>query len=1162
MDRIKRSIVLVLIIMMLSVPVMNSYATETSVHNTNKYKIPVTVTSLTKDINGKVEQYFSPGDHMIIEYTITPQDIPLVAINNNKPIDIALVVDTSGSMNDSSGSFDNWLAENAKYYYEFDDFLCDNAKPVNNEFDNWLKIHTNKLSYNDWFKKCKKLSFQDWLNLSFTEETFDEWIIAENIEYLNKFWQYYGKYVREIKSSYNDVDYMCLICGEVFENLYSNYYYSNVQDHYYYNYRNKYNYPSTDITSWLSYNDLKSLWNSKSFDEKIYITDSGERKTTAEIRSIYDELQPYSYNSIVIDELNLNNYFEKNHINDYIYNGKVYTENELCRYWTLNYANKFMFNSRQYSKSELMNIWKYKKYYYKGQLFNRSELKTIWNNNFTTKIQMAKSALKEFVNVMKEADNANDIDVSIITFENCATNYMAFTNVKDSSINSCIEGISANGGTNGGDGLRMAYHKFIENNKSNIDKDLYIIYMADGQNYAWTQDNNQYYYGNYDGYINKDSNTRYYAYDNNRYIYWMYNESSSYGPNYAYNVAKLINNSDSNIKTYVVGVGDGVSKRQSDENKNICANANFGKYNDNSADIGDLYFPVDDTSKLESLYNEIANKIIENILVEDIKFEVPFNSPIKYKSVDKSSLNIVGVKVNGENYDVLSVIDNKLTGKLPEFVYTIDEKKNVYKADSMVVSIEIVIPDDFEGILETLDTDLIYTALKERQNADIPTVHVEVINGIKPFKVDSELHMRSDGTAQLNYTPVESSSGTTDYVEVLSRKVGLKSSYSNVDYIVPLAEVLNGVNTINLTKDQLKDFVDNTIYIEAIKSVKIIGDNGAEERTLKGISEVTILSNGNVVYNKDNYTSSIEREVGIKFSSPNNNLNNIVYKSDVSVLDTNVPVYSDGQFVSNMILKSGNNNMTVIANNSFGNKTIYEFNVNVNCKLPVIESKVFKTNNITVRYTDSSNDMKKTIVRIYDGNGNLKKSVDAIRDKNDSKKFTVDFNSNIVTASDIIEIDGLDIVRNGIVKEFKFASLIDHGLYKKSTNEFFTGIPNVVNGCRYTYGVKFVYNGQDKMILSSEVENLKITGFGAIIKELDTNNVLTESSNKFKMIRGESCVKIDKLNLVNGKEYLLLFDIVFSSDEAVNNPEIELELELGTESDVKSVVLKELPQVE
>ncbi len=118
------------------------------------------------------------------------------------------------------------------------------------------------------------------------------------------------------------------------------------------------------------------------------------------------------------------------------------------------------------------------------------EDKTRYNNKKMSRISAVKKILRNFVSKLSTGSN---IKISIVDFNSKANvvqfNSKVFADLDDSQqitkINDVVNSLSADGGTNTGDGLRLAYYNLL--NSGNDDAEKYIILLTDGEPTFYTK---------------------------------------------------------------------------------------------------------------------------------------------------------------------------------------------------------------------------------------------------------------------------------------------------------------------------------------------------------------------------------------------------------------------------------------------------------------------------------------------------------------------------------------------------------------------------------------------------------------------------------------------------------------------------------------------------
>lgn len=115
---------------------------------------------------------------------------------------------------------------------------------------------------------------------------------------------------------------------------------------------------------------------------------------------------------------------------------------------------------------------------------------TRYNNQYISRIKAVKNILKNFISKLS---TGNNIKISIVDFNSKAKvvqiDSQIYANLNDNQqiakINTVIDSLNADGGTNTGDGLRLAYYNLL--NSGNNDAEKYIILLTDGEPTFYTK---------------------------------------------------------------------------------------------------------------------------------------------------------------------------------------------------------------------------------------------------------------------------------------------------------------------------------------------------------------------------------------------------------------------------------------------------------------------------------------------------------------------------------------------------------------------------------------------------------------------------------------------------------------------------------------------------
>lgn len=1168
--------------------------------------IPVQISVKTLNDEGVEENYFAPGENITFRYEITPQDIDANLLPNSKAVDIVLVCDSSGSMNESSGlTKDAWVSSNY-IYYDWDDFdlwlSYNNVPRTDGDFETWLYENTvlqDESQYSNWKQNnTLAVSFYRWRvdfvdeesdtewenRLNLKQESFGEWknnpynnIVKDGNRYIYNGRRYSNNYLRYIWRWYFEDTYFYL--DEENNGLYSGYYEEYELNSLKANVPKKYVYENDYYTL----SELENIYN-ENFSSYLLLT---------------KEDDDFSNDEIVSPEL-ARTYWENNIRNKYFYENKYYSNLEMQSYYNSEINNNFIYRGIEYTYDQLKNIYdnlaRYRYYdknlngdYTQSSSYKMQwEIDNLWNNlPERTRIGAARKALATFVDRMYESDMKNKISIALVDYDSFARvkNDKAIVMNSVDSLKNNINDLLASGGTNSGDGLRLASIMLDDDTK-----DKYIIFMTDGQatgwtyndNYSWNTYKNSHYLYDYNSRYYNDSVDNYYYQGNmintmdvsentlkytrdysfNDYKVRISSSYASYANHYLQTVGQnLIANN--NITTYVVGVGDGNNELQKSQNESLARNANYGS---NSGDISNLYYAVNDASKLESLYDSIAKDIISNIPIDNIKIELPF---ISSKSMTMSQnisdeVIVTSIKVNGEEVinnnlhdDIyFDLSDNKMTGKLPEFSYNLNEETGMFEAESMILELKVKLPNGMDngdfGVSSNgiLTYDVTYGEEVDSQNSLPSSMMVSVLKGLKPVGITSTYNIVRneyngditssvlDITPKAEYNGLEIVYGENDEYKIDVKEYKENQKYSTETFSVDLAnyhiDILDKGSTFKVRTYNRVFLADEGIYVNRI-----------------GEEEIALLNMNMPMYVGENSSSDTIRKINLSFSGPDN-ISDIKYGLSQPTVEFN-PVVTDNnyQYPNDLLLNKGINSLIFEAVNRYGNRTVVQTNSFIHARRPRIEPESLSDNTATfniytydgadlaynsVIFRDADNNETILPVTITGSNGEYLLEADiasvSFVENTVLKVIVKDNYSNVGilgeqndedNGSDEDEEDDEDIEDE--VNPGSFLSLIQIGLYDTAHNKFFDDIyarnNNVVIGIRYTYGIKFVYGDQEN--ISIDFDNVNLDAINA--KILNTSADLNISDDYGNIIVGDL-----QDDLTIGEEYILLVDLTFNSN--------------------------------
>ncbi len=805
-----------------------------------------------------------------------------------------------------------------------------------------------------------------------------------------------------------------------------------------------------------------------------------------------------------------------------------------------------------------------------------------------SRLENSKEAMKSFIDKMSKAKNADLISVSIVTFDYSAETVMEFKNVsKDyDDIIEIINSITAEGSTNGGDGLRIAYKNLSTNRP--IEAEKYVLYLADGENnvltyinqietkYVYRHGNRYTYLDKYYGdslkdfeynsfdfmygykYVHKTDNSvlytglKYYGknlinhkYDKKKnydgYAYYLGKEQyiSNYNSNglhitdqfynygslgslnpldYAKTVANLLL-SQNDVTTYVIGVGDNKNIDQKYQNTEICKSAN------NTNFIKDYYSAVDDTEKLDELYNSIGDKILETVLVKDVQLKIDFPVDIQYKGTEKNLLNILDITIdNASVIDTSKIIvnDNSIFISIDDFEYTYNPIDKAYKANPINLNVKMNIPENCPvGKVDMFSTNLSYKALGLNLNITAPEISFNIVEGIKPVSISSSLEIFKDGSARLSIIPSEKLSTlniktTADTTDIFKQYINLEKDN---EYI------------LELTSEQLNAFLEGKIYLETINKV--------DGKDIIGLDEVSIIKFSEIINEKINSVSDTHRLSLLQILGEQNlsDFNFIVNGKNV---DNIAPIYLNGIHSKELELLHGKNEIIISPKNSFGHITKLHFDVDVCAKRPRLSSMNISQEKIDIIISNDSCNLKSVVVKLYDKDGNFIKTYEElnINSSVNPNKKQFSFNLNELDISQYnLEVEIIDVHNNALLLNDSDSTILENGIYLRTKKDFYNG--GIVANYRYQFAIKFIVSKPVDLLL--DIEAVLADGFTLESREvisidlkncklyLVENDKLINSINQFDIDQNKQRAIYKINNIEFGKEYLLVFDLKINS---------------------------------
>lgn len=304
----------------------------------------------------------------------------------------------------------------------------------------------------------------------------------------------------------------------------------------------------------------------------------------------------------------------------------------------------------------------------------------IGKSDSTVRMTALRTAANNFIDKFYEIDN---VKMGIVTYSTqskiettkYSKNGMVSSKEKD-NLKAIIKGMTPDGGTNIGDGLRTGMSLF----STNASTKKYLVFMSDGEPTAltYTGDGGYYYYDwwgdlsykvvestNFTGrktreYMwgkdnteNKRWNYYYNIYENSNNIkYGVYGGASEPADKgYAIKYSKIMakNVKDMGIKNFVIGFSDGASEK---------------KLMDITNAANGLYFGARDSNAINEVYSQIADQIKADFVTEDVKINFNLPEGIEYAGSMKN------MDVNGTSY----------AQRIPDIKYKLNKDAKRYEA--------------------------------------------------------------------------------------------------------------------------------------------------------------------------------------------------------------------------------------------------------------------------------------------------------------------------------------------------------------------------------------------------------------------------------------------------------------------------------------------------
>ena len=380
-----------------------------------------------------------------------------------------------------------------------------------------------------------------------------------------------------------------------------------------------------------------------------------------------------------------------------------------------------------------------------------------------SKLTNLKVAARNFIDKMSTVEN---LKIAIVDFDTEATVVKQLTSSKNvDTLKASISNLDAGGGTNTGDGLREA--AYLLNTTSTASKT--IVFMSDGEPTYYNSKNNQYYtditqQGIDDSVQIKGSGS---------------SDANSYCLNYAKTIGAIIKDKGYNV--FSIGYGldaSGTTKMQ--------------QIHDSMSSVSDNFFESD-TDSIDSIFDSIANTILDTYPITDIKFNF-----------------------NGEaNNNVVSVDGNIIN--IPDFNYRkVDETSSTVKYTADPVSFNVKVKSNIVGndIPVFTNSTVTFPWNSETISANVPEQKITVGNidttppelTLTPSTTDStsgsvEITARAtDNVAVANITTPDNNTVSFEPAAINSTTY---IATMNGDYIFKATDTAGNVTTEHITIDNI-----------------------------------------------------------------------------------------------------------------------------------------------------------------------------------------------------------------------------------------------------------------------------------------------------------------------------------------------------------------------
>lgn len=528
-------------------------------------------------------------------------------------------------------------------------------------------------------------------------------------------------------------------------------------------------------------------------------------------------------------------------------------------------------------------------------------------NTGKTKLQVLKDTASNFIS---KFNGDSRVNISLVTYSNTA-NVMQFKDsrgniLKDSNNQPIIfanmsnstqtnallsnfspnGGLSANGGTNIGDGLRRAYWLLKKSPRTNSRK--YVILMTDGMPTAYTYDYYYDYYGYYKTYYTGDGS----ADSHEVYVNSGNYDNNNNSLNYAQTIGGLIKSDSLKISSTMVAFSNDADRSKLSQ---IAQSAG-----------GDYKVALSDTD-MAAVYNNIAGQINSDLPISPVDFQETLPDGVQ---VDPAKLP-TGFMVSGQT----------ITGSLNGIPYKLDSTKRYYVAGPITFSIGMSASAIGTYILGQNHTAfLTYTDIDGNTTKNyFPELTVNIYRTSPPDIVAS-ITEKPGCPGVYTLTIVSGKDPVND--SVLINVTNTKTTSSTTKTWTSDGRKTN-INTYTFDINA-SDLVENSLYIKATDK-----SNNVSTET------VPLIKLGNPVMSDYDHSDNQRPGDLTLTTEPNTNITSIIING--RTVGTNVVTDSNGNYkLQGAMLNDGNNTINIQASNQYKNTANMSFVKNVDAASPVI----------------------------------------------------------------------------------------------------------------------------------------------------------------------------------------------------------------------------------